>query len=102
MVVGELVVMSKTGSQFARDYEEAPLEMLLHQAEFNVISRFPEHDRVDSVGICRIDSVALKAYKRYGYIDTGATYTDEHGTPFRIIYKPLFPADVILGYRDIE
>lgn len=102
VVLGELAVMTTEGSRLVRDYGEVPLEMLIRQAEFNIISRFAECERVDCLAICKEGNPALKAYKRYGYMETRATYTDEHGTVFNIIYKPLFPADVILGYRDIN
>lgn len=101
MVLAELAVVTTEGSALRREYGEVPLEVLVRQAEFNIISRFAEHERVDCLAICRKGSVALKAHKRYGYTETGATYTDHYGTAFEIIFKAVYPADVILGYRDI-
>jgi hypothetical protein len=101
-VLAELAVVTSEGSALRREYGEAPLETLVRQAEFNIISRFAEHERIDCLAICRKGSVALKAHKRHGYAETGATYTDNNGTVFDIIYKAVYPADVILGYRDLN
>jgi len=101
VVLAELVVISKEGSGFVREYGEAPLEMLIRQMEFNIVNRFPDNERIEVLGMCRENSPAMKAYQRYGYCDTGAMYTDGHGTEFHIIHKSLFPADIVLGLRDL-
>ena len=100
-VLCELAISTDEARFYRRAFGEHAYQVLWEQAVFNLVARFPTAERIECFATCLEGTDAMKAHARFGWKETGAVYQDQFGNTANIIHTTIYPAAIILGYRDI-